>query len=71
MTVFLTAKALSYYGFGTGFVNVWKNAKLFRELREQHSAGSCGSYWHSDNCRSGCMAAKFFNGFPINEPDPE
>lgn len=42
-----------------GFDNVWKNAPLFRELREPQSAGACGSCGHYDSCRGGCMAAKF------------
>jgi mycofactocin radical SAM maturase len=54
-----------------GFDNVWKNAPLFRELREPQSAGACGSCGHYDSCRGGCMAAKFFTGLPIDGPDPE
>jgi mycofactocin biosynthetic radical S-adenosylmethionine protein MftC len=55
----------------TGFANVWKNAPLFRELREPQSAGACGSCGHYDSCRGGCMAAKFFTGLPLDGPDPE
>ena len=54
-----------------GFDNVWKNAPLFRELREPQSAGACGSCGHYDACRGGCMAAKFFTGLPLDGPDPE
>ena len=54
-----------------GFDNVWKNAPLFRELREPQSAGACGSCDHYDSCRGGCMAAKFFTGLPLAGPDPE
>ena len=54
-----------------GFANVWKNAPLFRELREPQSAGACGSCGHYDACRGGCMAAKFFTGLPLDGPDPE
>jgi mycofactocin radical SAM maturase len=54
-----------------GFDNVWKNAPLFRELREPTSAGACGSCNHYDACRGGCMAAKFFTGLPLDGPDPE
>ena len=53
-----------------GFENVWKNAPLFRELREPQSAGACGSCGHYDSCRGGCMAAKFFTGLPLDGPDP-
>ena len=55
----------------SGFDNVWKNAPLFRELREPQSAGACSSCGHYDSCRGGCMAAKFFTGLPIDGPDPE
>ncbi len=55
----------------SGFDNVWKNAPLFRELREPQSAGACGSCGHYDSCRGGCMAAKFFTGLPLAGPDPE
>jgi mycofactocin radical SAM maturase len=54
-----------------GFDNVWKNASLFRELREPQSAGACSSCGHYDGCRGGCMAAKFFTGLPTDGPDPE
>jgi mycofactocin radical SAM maturase len=55
----------------SGFDNVWKNAPLFRELREPQSAGACSSCGHYDSCRGGCMAAKFFTGLPMDGPDPE
>lgn len=68
---FLAGNVLSDSGFGTGFGNVWRNAPLFRELREPQSAGACGSCDHYDSCRGGCMAAKFFTGLPLDGPDPE
>jgi mycofactocin radical SAM maturase len=68
---FLAGNILSDSGFGSGFANVWKNAPLFRELREPQSAGACGSCGHYDSCRGGCMAAKFFTGLPLDGPDPE
>jgi mycofactocin radical SAM maturase len=54
-----------------GFGRVWKDAPLFRQLREPQSAGACGSCGHYDACRGGCMAAKFFTGLPLDGPDPE
>ncbi|GFG73131.1 mycofactocin radical SAM maturase [Mycobacterium botniense] len=54
-----------------GFENVWKNAPLFRELREPQSAGACAGCEHYAGCRGGCMAAKFFTGLPLSGPDPE
>lgn len=54
-----------------GFENVWKNAPLFRSLRDPQSAGACASCGHFDSCRGGCMAAKFFTGLPVDGPDPE
>jgi mycofactocin biosynthetic radical S-adenosylmethionine protein MftC len=68
---FLAGNILSDSGFGTGFANVWKNAPLFRELREPQSGGACESCRHYDSCRGGCMAAKFFTGLPLDGPDPE
>ncbi len=68
---FLAGNILSDSGFGAGFANIWKNAPLFRELREPQSAGACGSCGHYDSCRGGCMAAKFFTGLPLDGPDPE
>jgi mycofactocin radical SAM maturase len=68
---FLAGNILLDSGFGTGFANVWKNAPLFRELREPQSAGACNSCGHYDSCRGGCMAAKFFTGLPLDGPDPE
>jgi len=43
---FLAGNVLS----GRGFDNVWKNAPLFRELREPQSAGGCASCGHYDSC---------------------
>src|SRR6202022_2664232 len=54
-----------------GFDKVWKDAPLFRELREPQSAGACGSCGHYDSCRGGVVAAKFFPGLPMDGPDPE
>jgi [mycofactocin precursor peptide]-tyrosine decarboxylase / 3-amino-5-[(4-hydroxyphenyl)methyl]-4,4-dimethylpyrrolidin-2-one synthase len=54
-----------------GFDNVWKNAPLFRELREPTTGGACAKCAHFDTCRGGCMAAKFFTGLPLDGPDPE
>jgi len=68
---FLAGNVLAVNGFGSGFSNVWKNAPLFRELRQPQSAGACGSCGHFDACRGGCMAAKFFTGLPLDGPDPE
>jgi mycofactocin biosynthetic radical S-adenosylmethionine protein MftC len=68
---FLAGNVLDDSGGRTGFDNVWKNAPLFRELREPQSAGACGSCGHYDSCRGGCMAAKFFTGLPLDGPDPE
>ena len=68
---FLAGNVLTNNGSGAGFSEVWKNAPLFRELREPQSAGACGSCGHYDACRGGCMAAKFFTGLPLDGPDPE
>jgi mycofactocin radical SAM maturase len=54
-----------------GFQSIWRNAPLFRELREPQSAGACSGCGHFDSCRGGCMAAKFFTGLPLDGPDPE
>ena len=54
-----------------GFMQVWRESALFRELREPQSAGACASCGAYDACRGGCMAAKFFTGLPLDGPDPE
>ncbi|MGO9973842.1 MAG: mycofactocin radical SAM maturase [Solirubrobacteraceae bacterium] len=54
-----------------GFAHVWRHSELFTELRRPQSAGACASCGLYDNCRGGCMAAKFFTGLPIDGPDPE
>lgn len=55
----------------SGFGSVWQEASLFDELREPQSAGACQSCAMFDNCRGGCMAAKFFTGRRLEDPDPE
>jgi mycofactocin radical SAM maturase len=54
-----------------GFRDVWQNSELFRSLREPGNAGACTSCGSYDACRGGCMAAKFFTGLEMSDPDPE
>ena len=54
-----------------GFAHVWRESKLFKDLREPQAVGACGSCSMYDACRGGCMAAKFFTGLPLDGPDPE
>jgi mycofactocin radical SAM maturase len=54
-----------------GFTGVWRNSKLFAELRSAQTVGACTKCQHFDSCRGGCMAAKFFTGLPLDGPDPE
>ena len=54
-----------------GFSAVWKTSELFRSLREPGSAGACASCGSYDSCQGGCMAAKFFVGLELDDPDPE
>ena len=54
-----------------GFGDVWQNSELFRTLREPGNAGACTSCGSYDACRGGCMAAKFFTGLEMSDPDPE
>jgi mycofactocin radical SAM maturase len=55
----------------SGFRDVWQNSELFRVLREPGNAGACASCGSYDACRGGCMAAKFFTGLEMSDPDPE
>ena len=54
-----------------GFSDVWLHSELFRTLREPGNAGACASCGSYDACRGGCMAAKFFTGLEMSDPDPE
>ncbi|MFY9782579.1 MAG: mycofactocin radical SAM maturase [Acidimicrobiales bacterium] len=54
-----------------GFGPVWTNSDLFRSLREPGNPGACASCGSFDACRGGCMAAKFFTGLEMSDPDPE
>ena len=54
-----------------GFAKVWTESELFRSLREPGNPGACGSCGSYDACRGGCMAAKFFTGLEMTDPDPE
>ncbi|MFI1485328.1 mycofactocin radical SAM maturase [Streptomyces sp. NPDC020747] len=54
-----------------GFKDVWREAPLFRRLREPQQGGACTSCAFYDTCKGGCMAAKFFTGLPLDGPDPE
>lgn len=54
-----------------GFESVWTRSSLFRALREPGNPGACASCGSYDSCRGGCMAAKFFTGLELSDPDPE
>jgi mycofactocin biosynthetic radical S-adenosylmethionine protein MftC len=54
-----------------GFAAVWRSSDLFRSLREPGNPGACTSCGSFDACRGGCMAAKFFTGLELSDPDPE
>jgi len=54
-----------------GFETVWRESPLFADLRQPQTGGACRSCESFDSCRSGCMAAKFFTGLPLDGPDPE
>jgi mycofactocin radical SAM maturase len=54
-----------------GLTEVWRNSRLFGDLREPAAAGACASCGSYDACQGGCMAAKFFTGMPLAGPDPE
>ena len=54
-----------------GFGPLWRESELFTSLREPGSAGACASCGSFDACRGGCMAAKFFTGLELSDPDPE
>ena len=54
-----------------GFADVWQHSELFGSLREPGNAGACTSCGSYDACRGGCMAAKFFTGLEMSDPDPE
>jgi mycofactocin radical SAM maturase len=54
-----------------GFEQVWRRSALFTSLREPTSAGACASCGSYDACQGGCMAAKFFVGLELTDPDPE
>jgi mycofactocin radical SAM maturase len=54
-----------------GLATVWRDSELFASLREPGSAGACTSCGSYDACRGGCMAAKFFTGLELDDPDPE
>lgn len=54
-----------------GFVAVWRESGLFASLREPDSPGACASCGSYDACQGGCMAAKFFVGLELTDPDPE
>ena len=54
-----------------GFTGVWRTSDLFADLRRPQKGGTCSSCSAYGTCRGGCMAAKFFTGLPLDEPDPE
>jgi [mycofactocin precursor peptide]-tyrosine decarboxylase / 3-amino-5-[(4-hydroxyphenyl)methyl]-4,4-dimethylpyrrolidin-2-one synthase len=54
-----------------GFAALWHGSELLGSLRAPASPGACSSCGAYDACRGGCMAAKFFTGLELTDPDPE
>ena len=54
-----------------GFAAVWRESQLLAGLRHPDGGGACTACGHFDSCRGGCMAAKFFTGLELDDPDPE
>ncbi len=54
-----------------GFADLWRTSELFGAMREPGHAGACGECGAYDACRGGCLAAKFFTGLELDDPDPE
>ena len=54
-----------------GFAAVWRASERFASLRAPGAEGACHSCGSYDACRGGCMAAKFFTGLEMSDPDPE
>jgi mycofactocin radical SAM maturase len=54
-----------------GLSRVWRESELFVRLRSPGDPGACASCGSYDACRGGCMAAKFFTGLELDDPDPE
>ena len=54
-----------------GLTGAWNDSPVFAALREPGGAGACASCGSYDACRGGCLAAKFFTGLELDDPDPE
>lgn len=54
-----------------GFAKVWQTSAKFQEHRNPSLGSQCQSCSAKDSCRGGCMAAKFFTGLSLSDPDPE
>ncbi len=54
-----------------GFADLWRSSELLSALRQPGHAGACSECGAYDACRGGCMAAKFFTGLELEDPDPE
>jgi len=54
-----------------GFMNLWRTAPLFSELRTWDVGGHCTSCGAFGSCHGGCMAVKHFTGVSLDDPDPE
>jgi [mycofactocin precursor peptide]-tyrosine decarboxylase / 3-amino-5-[(4-hydroxyphenyl)methyl]-4,4-dimethylpyrrolidin-2-one synthase len=55
----------------SSFAEIWHDSELFRRLRQWEVGGSCTECPAYSKCHGGCMAAKFFTGIPLDDPDPE
>jgi mycofactocin biosynthetic radical S-adenosylmethionine protein MftC len=56
---------------GGGFAQIWRGSEHFAALRRSHLGATCTACHAAGTCRGGCMAAKFFTGRQLDDPDPE
>ncbi|MCL5973724.1 MAG: mycofactocin radical SAM maturase [Ferrimicrobium sp.] len=52
------------------FMTIWRESKLFMDLRAEAPANGCQSCSAYSRCHGGCLAAKFFTGRPLDGADP-
>ena len=53
------------------FAEIWHDSPLFIRLRQWEVGGTCRECPAYSKCHGGCMAAKYFTGIPLDDPDPE
>lgn len=56
--------------FESSINEIWQSSKLIKDIRDKKPRGKCEKCEHFYECKGGCFARAFLEGYSIEDPDP-